>query len=234
LLSTQNSATTPSIYPLEQLVAHASAKLPSKDDQTSSESDTSDGEAPQNTFQVGGFRAASRCIDAISHPVSMLMQLTPTLEAIYTHKYSAPLREHAFQTTLVTPGSFQYISHVRDKFPEADPEIINRLGEANWQRHQRIRNLAVNDASEVTKVDPAISLFKPRSLFQDSALGSSLPTISGPAKSDASHRSFASSANTAAGNSLRVPEMPITALGEAFKCPFCLTLISCSSRIQWK
>lgn len=185
-------------------------------------------------------RSANRSIHAIRDTVLMLMQLMPTLEATYKHKFSRRWRRNALEVTSVSPEALQYVSHVRDKFPNAHPEVINRLGEANWQRHERLRTVSSMDEATTVHEEPTVlpvtakSVFRPQSLFYDSALGSSIRTASARAESVASHRSFASSADGAARNVLRVPQMPITNWGEPFNCPFCLASISCSSRIAWK
>lgn len=168
------------------------------------------------------------------------MQLTPTHEATYKHKFSRRLWRNSPEITSVSHEALQYVGHVRDKFPDAHREVINRLEEAKWQRHERLRNVSTIDEpatihQEITAIPIAPkSLFRPQSEFYDSALGSSLKTARTRAESVASHRSFASSAVGSVRNALRVPQILIIKWGEPFDCPFCLVSISCSSRIAWK
>jgi hypothetical protein len=132
------------------------------------------------------------------------------------------------------PADF-FVRHVGDKFPKADVNLVQRMGQANWERRERIRE-QMDVASRTDQVyvneDPAIaqSVFKPTSLFHDSGLGSSIPA------SIASHRSFASSLASNAKGSLRVPDAPAeVALGKPFKCDFCgHRLLNTRTRVDWK
>lgn len=128
-----------------------------------------------------------------------------------------------------------FVRHVGDKFPKADVNLVQRMGQANWERRERIRE-QMDVASRTDQVyvneDPTIaqSVFKPTSLFHDSGLGSSIPT------SIASHRSFASSLASNAKGSLKVPDAPAeVALGKPFKCDFCgHRLLNTRTRVDWK
>lgn len=168
------------------------------------------------------------------------MELIPTLQATYRYKHTRRAQPHSLQITSVTPKAVPYVGHVRDKFPEAPSEILNRLGEANWQRHERLRagpmkrETATAADMQAVKSLPPKSLFQPQSLFFDSALGSSLRTTSERECSVASHSSFASSADENTKGRLRVPPMPTTTWGESFTCPFCSKSVTCVSRIEWK
>jgi len=227
---------------LRKLIARAESTLaPDEgDDQSSTESDASTDYDPRALAAGGVWRPASRCVNMVRHDVSMLMELMPTLEAAYRHKFSSRIRRTSPELTSVTHEASRYVGHVLEKFPAAHPEVINRLGEANWQRHERIRNVLSGD--EAVDVKPGLaaqpvgakSFFKPYSLFQDSALGSSLQTTYAPAKSVASGRSFASSTNSSARDALRVPQPPIVTWGEPFTCPFCSDSVCCLSRPSWK
>ena len=44
-------------------------------------------------------------------------------------------------------GVFDH-SHVRSKFPQANPELLSRLGSANWKRRQQLMLLRVQDEEE--------------------------------------------------------------------------------------
>lgn len=229
---------------LGELITQARSFLPCEseegENQSSTGSDTLTDNDCHSPAPGSALRSATRSINVIRDTVLMLMQLTPTLEGTYKQKFTRRCRRNAFEVTSVSHEALQYVGHVREKFPEAHPEVINRLGEANWQRHERLRNISSMDEASIVHQEPAVppitakSLFRPQSIFHDSALGSSLRTASSRAESIASHQSFASTVDGAARNAKRVPQMPIINWGEPFNCPFCLVSISCSSRIAWK
>lgn len=79
--------------------------------------------------------------EALKSRVQLAMDLVPSLESTLSQ-----IERLAGQSAYTTNEPFHaskpaqvYISLVRDKFPEADKELIERLGEANWQRHINIR-----------------------------------------------------------------------------------------------
>ena len=41
------------------------------------------------------------------------------------------------------------LSHVKSKFPQANPELLNRLGSANWKRRQQLMFLRAQDEEEI-------------------------------------------------------------------------------------
>lgn len=47
-------------------------------------------------------------------------------------------------------------SHVRSKFPQANPELLSRLGSANWKRRQQLMLLRAQDEQETVAEDAGI------------------------------------------------------------------------------
>jgi hypothetical protein len=131
-----------------------------------------------------------------------------------------------------------YVSNVLDKFPNADPKLVKRLGQKNWERHQSIRTKAQEKekapVSHELEVTP--SLFKPFSMFHDSGLGLSTATISAYAASNTSYSSFVSSAADGEKRSWRVPPLPFAAtLGKPFTCDICGEVqYNIRNRVKWK
>lgn len=166
-----------------------------------------------------------------------LMDLLPTLE----HNISLVESVHRNSST-ATVTSFKistpahaYLSVLRDKYSNADEDLIERLGEANWQRHVIVRGKMEQIADSPTH-EPTKILEGNATIFHDSGTGT---TISGPsqyAKSAASHTSFISSLAEGEKGTMRVPSTPkeITA-GESFCCNFCGILQSgLRNRVDWK
>jgi len=197
--------------------------------------DGSDTESPEVT--------QSRSISEIRHHITLLMNLLPSLQHVLEYSIreerdkQAVIRDQ-FQ---VSKAASAYISIVREKFARAEDDLVARLGEANWQRHIRIRKRLEQCAQETfepeVEIPIAKSLFRPISTFHDSGLGKSISAATVRiAASVVSHSSFRTSATEGGIGSLRVPETPEeVALGLAFQCSICgKTLTTIKDRYQWK
>ena len=168
--------------------------------------------------------------------IECLMELGPSLEQNLasaersTHSVS---KSASVQFCLSGPAGF-YVSLVQDKFKKASRELVERLGEANWQRHLKVRNMfgdAENDPAKGQAT--AHSVFQPDMTFQDSGIGTSVPAGTQYAPSDTS---FRTSNIGGALRSLRVPPTPIEATnGKPFHCKYCGDMVSTiRTRTQWK
>ena len=127
-----------------------------------------------------------------------------------------------------------YVINVRDRFANADSRLVERLGEANWQRHTALRTGMEQEAPET--IGEPKSVFVPVSMFHDSGLGSSVPANSSYAITVASHSSFVSSLAEDDTGVLRVPSTPKEVHeGRAFTCEICgHKLNRIKNRIDWK
>ncbi|RFU25884.1 hypothetical protein B7463_g10453, partial [Scytalidium lignicola] len=177
----------------------------------------------------------------IQHHIGLLMKLLPSLNHLleYVRQEKDVAKEIRFGF-VGSKAAFAYINAVREKFRAADNELTERLGEANWQRHIRIRGkLQGTEQQEIQdeQIPIAKSLFRPISTFQDSGLGISIstPTIA-IEPSVASHSSYHTNATEKGSGVLRVPETPKEVhLGVPFTCDICQkTLTKIKNRYQWK
>ncbi len=172
------------------------------------------------------------------------MDLLPTLERAMLVDQRAVLTTNELPTPnpfhVSEPANF-YVSHILAKFKNIDKRLAERLGEANWQRHLRVRaqidgSVQLKEAVESKKIIKAQSIFVPQSLFHDSGLGPSLPTQSSYAASAASHTSFISSLADGHKEAYRVPSTPAEVHdGKPFQCFICgHTLSNIKNRVDWK
>ena len=138
--------------------------------------------------------------------------------------------------------AWKYVLLVREKYKNAEEQLVNRLGESNWQRHKMVRDrmeaiqrrtsddneARLDDTPFYNSRDDHYSAFRPYSTFHDSGIGTSVP------EDALSHTSFLSS--NPEGGSLRVPAAPEElGAGKPFQCPFCGdTLRNITNRISWK
>jgi hypothetical protein len=220
------------------------AKVLIKFDDNSSDSD-SDSDAPSKFDSGEDENHEYRYfITEIQHHVGLLMNLLPSLQHILDYKLreeqnlKVKIQENQF---IPTQAASAYINIIREKYPKAKTDLVERLGEANWQRHLTIRKKLEASAKEVPRAEEEISvakpLFHPISTFQDYGLETSLstPNIRADA-SVASHSSFRTSATEGSMDSLRVLEMPLAVkLGVQFKCQICgKSVRGIKDRYQWK
>lgn len=180
----------------------------------------------------------------IGTKIACLKDLSQTMEHGSSHKGPlASLKSKAPQPIFrVSNCAYSYMLNVRDRFKEADIALVERLGEANWQRHVAIR-LRMNMEStshEISSNKPLLetqkSTFVPTRLFPDSELESSLGTISGYASSTVSRSSFLTVATKSSKDRLRVPPTPHEVeKGIPFTCHICKHVLNnIKNRIDWK
>jgi hypothetical protein len=119
-----------------------------------------------------------------------------------------------------TGPQLHYCRNIREGFPNASISFIERIGAANWERFQRLKETPIFD--EV--VEPTIVAREP-SKFHDSGVGTSLqrtdtlPVSIPPARSRASKLSF----NTVFDpSSAALPDIPVEILaGKPYNCTWC-------------
>lgn len=224
---------------LKRLLEDGSAVLESlsaEEPTASSESDSTDSEseaeAQSNADRLDSF------LRSLQTRTKLLMDTCPALEQTYFHANKPTKGLTTTRPTFcVSEAAQSYVRKVYDRFPTGDISLIERLGEANWQRHQRLRSDQDLTAEERAREEAMTqSLFRPASKFRDSALGASLPSTSNFAPSITSHSSFASTVTSGSSGKARVPKTPAAVFrGEDFECEICHTIVSgLSNRIDWK
>lgn len=209
-----------------------------------SDSDTSDGDVYSSddgaaTIRVADSGLKRRSLESIEFYTKCLMELLPSMEQTYKHLCDPGLRLEESNGKIcfhVTDAARPWVLQVHDKFKNASISLIQRLGEANWQRYLRIRqSIAAGDSTNDIPIS-AQSAFIPASKFHDSGLGTSVRPESTLARTDASHSSFASSLADQGGSCARVPPTPIGVVdGTPFQCFICKRkLTTIRNRVQWK
>ena len=171
-------------------------------------------------------------VEDIDFNITCLKELGPSLEQNLIHGKRARIHESypIILDFFIYAPAMTYVSLVDDKFPKADYKLVNRLGEANWQRHKSVREKIDWDycSDEVAR-----SIYRPCSNFHDSRIGTSAPALTDCAQS---HSSFRSSNTEGEKLSLRVPREPSeVSAGTPFQCFLCRCIISnVKNRVDWK
>ncbi|KAL9039839.1 MAG: hypothetical protein Q9214_004713 [Letrouitia sp. 1 TL-2023] len=162
----------------------------------------------------------------ISFRTGCLQELTPLIKICILRAKNPKSPAAANSTFTVSGPAYYYVQNIREKYENAPVQLVERLGEANWQRHVRLRQLA-NDYE--SNQDDTLSDLQPQSKFHDSGIGT---METGSIKS---YSSFVSS--NAVGNvtGLRVPPAPVEVKnGEPFLCNFCgLMQYKINNRVEW-
>lgn len=173
---------------------------------------------------------------------SHLARIGPTIQRSLARLEKDELKSKSIYPPVVpfqvSSAAGVYVSLIRDKFKDASNDLVERLGEANWQRHQNVRNVpVVSDGATLHQSRPAepasTAIFRPVSTFHDSGLGTSVPNESHYAPS---HTSFLSSNTNGELGDLRVPATPgEVQQGKPFECFLCKEILtSIRNRVDWK
>lgn len=195
------------------------------------------GPSPLSLRKFGGIRF---CDDMTSH-IACLQDLAPTIEQMLDEADgSQRLGDDTVRPAFhVSDPARPFVLQIHDRYRGAPISLVERLGEANWQRWVRIRKQMDGDdesQEENEEQEIALSTFLPVSKFHDSGLGTSIPALSDRAVSVASHTSFLSSRADAEDGKARVPLTPDQVVeGRPFECFICgQTLTNIKNRIHWK
>ena len=211
---------------------HAATPI-SSDRADESDTDEENSSDDENTFNV---------VEELRLQIRWLTQLGPVLEQNLVSAQKARIQATlpAHVPFCVSGPAEIYVSLVREKYKQAQDQLIERLGEANWQRHISVRKsmeASANVAEETTAPvgDSAVaqSVFRPYSAFHDSGIGPSIPAQTEYA---ASHTSFQSSNTGGERESVRVPATPVEVNdGKPFQCFLCKRILSdIKNRVDWK
>ena len=184
---------------------------------------------------VGSF-GDSNVIESIEVDVQCLMELSSALNesrAYYETTTTTACHEDHLDFKVSEPA-WSYITNIRDKFAAAPESLVHRLGEANWQRHLRLRRAMSTQTSEESRLpEEPHSVFKPLSNFHDSGIGTTIPSLTQYAQS---HTSFRSSNSAVDKRSVRVPPTPSEVTEQKpFECSICFRILTgIRNRIDWK
>lgn len=182
------------------------------------------------------------CLEA---RVQMLLDLVPTLEATLEHserlQEKSSYRSH--EPLHASLPAQVYSSLVRDRFPKADGSLVECMGEANWERHQELRDM-MDHSIGLSQEEPAYgpedtvvgSNLQSQSLFHDSGLGTTVTPKSRSRRSIVSHSSYISTLSDNVKSFARVPPTPSElARGEPFRCFLCGEMqFGVKDRVGWK
>ena len=174
-------------------------------------------------------------LGALQELATELLELLPALEQTYCHLLLPKVDRKKRPIFSISQSALPFVQSIADRFKDADPRLIQRLGEANWQRFQEIR--ARKEPSEpIFKGEVPQSVFTPQTLFHDSGIGTSIATQSLKTPTVASHTSFATTVGESDHGNFRVPKTPsAVSRGESFECDICHgTIRNVENRIQWK
>jgi DNA-directed RNA polymerase subunit M/transcription elongation factor TFIIS len=191
---------------------------------------------------------ASDVVQELKSQICYLVELGPTLQqnVLYARKARTGSSFPPLVPFHLSDPAKVYVSLIREKYRTAEDQLVDRLGESNWQRHKMVRERMDTTKSYPGRADghveeiPAIedrndlySAFRPYSAFHDSGIGTSVPahTIYAP-----SHTSFQSTNFEGDQGSVRVPSTPEeVSAGKPFQCPLCGDLLTnVRNRIEWK
>lgn len=131
--------------------------------------------------------------------------------------------------------------HVREKFPELNVKLAERLGRMLTYRrryfkyredhHTRLKQGLEGDFDDDTSLGPGTTVASSLPQGLKDGVQTHL-TVVNDDRSEISATSYAPSA--LGGSDLRVPPIPKGYIDGPFLCPFCFVLISIDNRHEWK
>ncbi len=220
---------------MKYLVEQARAIASSKDSLVTGSAGVEEGGSDTDDDDISEDDVTGDIYEELGLHTRWLTQLAPTLEQNLIHaenaRYQTSCRRGA--PFLVSGPAAIYVSLVREKYRQAQNQLVERLGEANWQRHVKVRTrmeASVDVPSPAEELVVAKSLFRPYSAFHDSGIGTSVQGQTQYASS------FQSSNREGEHESLRVPATPAEVYdGKPFQCFLCKSMLSnIKNRDDWK
>jgi hypothetical protein len=208
-------------------------------DEAASTASNSDEEVAQNAVEKSSVIIEDEVLRGLDICTTTLMDIRPLLDEAIHDAFTRPSKAAARNEAVdfkVTDAARSYVLQVHDKYRTAKTFLVERLGEANWQRYMRIKAKMESGSAKEDPAEVPKSLFRPFSAFHDSGLGASMPSRSRYTASNASHTSFLSTSTDATKGRTRVPATPLEVTqGRPFRCSICSEEISTvKNRIDWK
>ncbi|KAL5330466.1 hypothetical protein ACEPPN_003994 [Leptodophora sp. 'Broadleaf-Isolate-01'] len=184
---------------------------------------------------------ASEGVSLLVASVKGLTDTVPSMERTlsYIAKWQKDQQAVACIDFQISGPARIYARKVHGQYSKANTRLVERLGEANWQRHTALRSGRLSEeqaTATITGAGVPKSLFTPASMLHDSGLGSSVGLQTNYAATAVSHSSFISNITGAEKGRLRVPSTPKQVIdGISFTCEFCGNLLrGIKNRVDWK
>ena len=191
---------------------------------------------------VSGEDSIDYVIEDLKSNIDHLHEFVPTLDDVpletETTDIVVPEDNIENQQHLSGPAAY-YCRKIRDRFPLLDSHLVERLGLASWQRHNRVRE-TLNAVATVSLFEDDGPTFQSEGQtlaeFRDSGLGTTLRTASKYSGSQASYQSCMSSRADIQNGHTRLPTLPSEALaGKPFICSVCGGLVrNIKNKLQWR
>ncbi|CAD6591965.1 MAG: hypothetical protein ASARMPRED_005885 [Alectoria sarmentosa] len=168
---------------LESIIKQGKLMISEKQNETPQDGHNSDEE---HGFESEGSSDSGSydTFEDIAFTTTCLVELGPSLEQNLKHAENVRAQQ-LYPTSVpfsVSGPAMIYVSLVRERFKQAHSKLVERLGEANWQRHKSIRekmesteHSMVKDPNLARETGIACSVFRPYSDFHDSGIGTSVP-----------------------------------------------------------
>jgi hypothetical protein len=200
-------------------------------DRTESDSDDSDSESDSSSNYES--HALEDIIEDLKTDIQCLVDLGP--------RYKEPIRDRTVKEKAAIPpqgatwDQAEYLTaRIHHRYPNADGVLAQILGQANWERAQRLYAAKEKNARIVQRPTVKVeSASRPSgtvmaSEFHDSGLGTSIPTASSYAETVFSYHGTK-------GGSVKIPPVPVEGQqGKEFACMICGCICQLPKRGGWK
>ncbi|KAF5495341.1 hypothetical protein CGCS363_v009846 [Colletotrichum siamense] len=218
-------------HPRTQILEHLTSEAREAYQSTSGSSDSEDSDF--DVSSVSGPTDWGEIADNMRTDVECLMDLESLIESPFIDNRKAnSFNESTKYMNLDTRCQF-YSDKIGHRFPEAEPDLVDRLATASWDRFLRIRVEKNNIVTEENHAMASTALVvanksEKGSSFYDSGLGTSLATTSAYAETVMSYRQNNDC-------SIKIPLMPEEGKrGDPFECVACGRRVTMASNSGWK
>jgi hypothetical protein len=192
----------------------------------------SDSDSESDSSSVSGDPTLEDIIADIKTDIQCLVDLGP--------RYKEPIRDRTVKEQAALPTlvpkwdpAEHLASRIRHRYPKGDVALARILGQANWDRFNRLKasKEANAQAAERPAVKPEVAPGAPGTVvasdFHDSGLGTSVATPSSYAETVLSYHGTR-------GGSIKIPQVPAEGLGgKPFVCDICGRMCQLPG-VNWK
>ncbi|KAF3800991.1 hypothetical protein GCG54_00010268 [Colletotrichum gloeosporioides] len=209
---------------LKDLLVEAKGELQRNDDE--SESD----ESESGTSSASESTDWEEIADDMWIEVECLLDLESLIESPFMTFQRTKSIDPSAENSQPGIGCQYYSDHIRYRFPDAELELVDRLGRASWNRFLRVQESKKTTENDIKTEDGGTlpPQTEKGTHFHDSGLGTSLATRSAYAETAMSYKQ-----KNQNSTSVKIPPMPTNA-GNAFECSICGRQVKFPNNSAWK
>ena len=177
-----------------------------------------------------GEESTERLCTALHNMIDSLRILGSSLDSVADDEFDD--EESRAWVQLKDRAAHEYfVDLISSRFPLASHQLVQALGQSNWDRYNYVKTLRENaiEESDVMLVGKTVSE------FHDSGIGTSAAAQSALGRENGSEYAATVVSSRAESSHKRLPPLPdLGRLGEAFECEICNRKVHIKRTREWK